>query len=94
MKQLEEIVHRSGRPFNTVVNEVLRAGIENSKIADAGRSYRLKPVAMGQVEGPYELDKALRLADDLEDEEIARKLLPGSLQGERPEADPPRRPQS
>ena len=74
-RQLKEIVHRSGKPFKTVVNEALRAGIESNRIAGATRPYRLKPVSMGEVTGPYDLDKALRLADHLEDEELARKLL-------------------
>lgn len=74
-RQLKEIVHCSGKPFKTVVNEALRAGIENSRIARATKPYRLKPVALGEVQGPYNLDKALQLADHLEDEEISRKLL-------------------
>ena len=74
-RQLREIVHRSGKPFKNVVNEALRAGMENNRIADVSRPYRLEPVAMGEVTGPYDLDKALQLADRLEDEETSRKLL-------------------
>ena len=74
-RQLKEIVHRSGKPFKTVVNEALRAGIENNRIAGVTRPYRLKPVSMGEVTGPHDLDKALQLAGHLEDEELARKLL-------------------
>lgn len=74
-RQLREIVHRSGKPFKNVVNEALRAGIENNRIADVSRPYRLEPVAMGEVTSPYDLDKALQLADRLEDEETSRKLL-------------------
>ena len=74
-RQLKEIVHRSGKPFKTVVNEALRAGIEKRRIADVTKPYRVKPVAMGNVQNPYNLDKALQLADHLEDEEISRKLL-------------------
>ena len=74
-RQLREIVHRSGKPFKNVVNEALRAGIENDRIADVSRPYRLEPVAMGEVTGPFDLDKALQLADRLEDEETGRKLL-------------------
>ena len=74
-RQLKEIVHRSGKPFKTVVNEALRAGIENNRIADVARPYRMKPVAMGEVTGPFDLDKALQLADHLEDGELVRKLL-------------------
>lgn len=73
-RQLKEIVHRSGKSFKAVVNDALRAGIEKNRIADVTRRYRLEPVAMGDVVGPYDLDKALQLADRLEDEEIARKL--------------------
>lgn len=74
-RQLKEIVHRSGKPFKTVVNEALRAGIENNRIADVTKPYRLKPVSMDEVTGPCDLDKALQLADHLEDEELVRKLL-------------------
>ena len=74
-RQLREIVHRSGKPFKNMVNEALRAGIENNRIADVSGPYRLEPVAMGEVMGPYDLDKALQLADRLEDEETSRKLL-------------------
>ena len=74
-EQLREIVHRTGKPFKSVVNEALRAGIENNRIADAARPYRIKPVAMGDVIGPHDLDKALQLSDHLEDEELVRKLM-------------------
>lgn len=66
-RQLREIVHRSGKPFKIVVNEALRAGIENNRTADVGRPYRLEPVAMGEVTGPCNLHKTLQLADHLED---------------------------
>ena len=73
-RQLKTIGHRSGKSFKAVVNEALRAGIENNRIAAVARPYRLEPAAMGEVVGPFDLDKALRLADRLEDEEIAREL--------------------
>ena len=73
-RQLKEIVHRSGRSFKAVVNDALRAGIEKNRIAEVARPYRLEPVSMGEVVGPYNLDKALQMADQLEDEEIAREL--------------------
>ena len=72
--QLREIAHRSGRSFKAVVNDALRAGIANNRVATHRKPYRLEPVALGAVVGPHDLDKALRLADRLEDEEIARKL--------------------
>ena len=72
--QLREIAHRSGKSFKAVVNDALRAGIANDRIATRRKQYRLKPVSLGAVVGPYDLDKALQLADRLEDEEIVRKL--------------------
>ena len=41
---------------------------------DETKSYRLKPVSMGDVAPGYNLRKALELAEHLEDEEIVRKL--------------------
>ena len=73
-RQLREIVHESGKSFKQVVNEALRAGIHNGKIAETARPYRLRPVAMGDVDDRYDLNKALELADRLEDEELVRKF--------------------
>lgn len=70
---LKEEARRSGRPMKRVVNETLRAGLATRK-APAARRYRLKPVSLGGVVAGVELDKALRLAEVLEDEAIARKL--------------------
>ena len=66
-----------------VVNEALRAGMENNRIADVSRPYRLEPVAMGEVTGPCDLDKAPQLADRLEDEETSPGLSARSVQGAR-----------
>ena len=74
--QIEEIVHRSGKSFKAVVNGALRAGIEHNRVAGVARPYRLEPVAMGDVD-PHDLDKALQLADRIEDREIARELQLG-----------------
>jgi len=38
------------------------------------RPYRLEPVALGRPARGIDLDKALQLADNLEDQELARKL--------------------
>jgi len=64
---------RSGRPLKRVVNEALRAGLAARK-RPAARRYRLKPVSLGGVVPGIDLDKALRLAEALEDDAIARKL--------------------
>lgn len=72
-RSLREEAARSGRPLKAVVNEALRAGLAARKARPA-RRYRLKPVSLGGVLPGVDLDKALALADALEDREIARKL--------------------
>lgn len=73
-RQLKEIAFRTGKSFKSVVNDALRSGISGRPGTPTPKRYRVKPVAMGAVTGPYNLDKALLLADRIEDEEIARKL--------------------
>ena len=73
-KALKETAHRSGKSFKEVVNETLRAGLTAGGTAPRARPYRLKPVSLGGVRSGYDLDKALQLADRIEDQEITRKL--------------------
>ena len=70
---LREEVRRTGRPLKRIVNETLRAGLAARK-APATRRYRLTPVSLGGVVAGIDMDKALRLAEALEDEASARKL--------------------
>ena len=70
---LREEARRTGRPLKRLVNETLRAGLVARK-RPATRRYRLTPVSLGGVLPGVDLDKALRLAEALEDEAIARKL--------------------
>ena len=70
---LREEARRSGRPLKRIVNETLRAGLAARK-APAARRYRLTPVSLGGVVPGIDLDKALRLAEALEEEAIAHKL--------------------
>jgi hypothetical protein len=61
-------------PFKEVLAGAIRRGLE----ADARRAsgpYRCPTFRMGDVSGARNLDKALRLAAGLEDEETARELL-------------------
>lgn len=76
-KELQEIVRRSGRSFEQVVNDALRTGIRDERTANPSRPYRLIPQSMGNVDSHVNLDKALLLADSLEDEELTRELMPG-----------------
>ncbi|MGY6630530.1 MAG: ribbon-helix-helix protein, CopG family [Wenzhouxiangella sp.] len=73
-RQLKRRAAESGRSFKEVVNETLKAGLEQAGSAPASRPYRLAPVAMGRPATGLDLDKALQLAGNLEDEELARKL--------------------
>lgn len=72
-RALKEEVRRSGLPLKRIVNDTLRAGLAARK-APAGRRYRLTPVSLGGVAPGIDLDKALRLAEALEDDAIGRKL--------------------
>lgn len=60
--------------FKEVVNETLMAGLAVKKNPSTTKPYRLKSVSMGYVASDLNLDKALQLADALEDEELVRKL--------------------
>ena len=73
-KSLKEKAHRSGKSFKLVVNETLRAGLNAGSIAEEAAPYRVNPVSLGEVTAGYDLDKALELAEHLEDEELARKM--------------------
>jgi hypothetical protein len=73
-KALKDAAHRTGKPFKQIVNDALRAGLAAGHASANTRRYRVKPAALGGVIGSVDLHKALRLADALEDQEIARKL--------------------
>ena len=73
-RELRRIASESGRPFKEVVNRALRQGIEAEQALPKSRPYRVRPVSLGGVLPGINLDKALRLADEMEDAEIAGKL--------------------
>jgi hypothetical protein len=74
-KALKDLAHRSNKMFKQVANETLRAGL--AAAATRGRRrYRLKPARLGGVMPGINLDKALALADAIEDQELAFKLQP------------------
>jgi hypothetical protein len=70
---LKEKAFRSGASFKQVVNEAIRSGLSGDPLPRA-EPYELEPAALGGVRPGHDLDRALELADDLEDREIARKL--------------------
>jgi len=67
-RELKEIARRAGKPFKEIVNETLRNGLRSSK------PYRLAAVSLGGVRTGVNIDKALSVADAIEDDEIVRKL--------------------
>jgi hypothetical protein len=69
--RLKQLVRERGISFKEVVNAVLRAGLGSDNVRS--RPYRMRTHVMGLRPG-IDLDKALRLADSLEDEELIRKL--------------------
>ena len=73
-KALKEAAHRSGRSFKAVVNETLQTGLTSKRALPNAKRYRLTPTALGGILPGIDIDKALQLADDIEDEEILRKL--------------------
>lgn len=69
---LRKTMRERGLSFKEALNEAIRSGLAGGAGRGA-RRYRLRTHRMGfRPEVP--LDKALRLAAALEDEEIARKL--------------------
>jgi predicted DNA-binding ribbon-helix-helix protein len=73
-KELKEIAHRTNKPFKQVVNETLRKGLHPPHARTDSKPFRLPSVSLGGVRAGVDLDKALSVADAIEDEEIARKL--------------------
>jgi hypothetical protein len=71
---LQRRMAQTGESLKAVVNEAIRAGlVDGPRQSDS--EYRLVPRDMGEPR--VSVTQALRLAADLEDEEIARKLAIG-----------------
>jgi hypothetical protein len=68
--RLRAVMRERGVSFKVAINEAVRAGLGN--VATAPRRYRMPTQRMGVRPG-VNLDKALRLAGELEDEELIRK---------------------
>ena len=71
---LKESSRRSGKPFKQLLNETLRAGLQAQQAPPKAKRYRIRPKSLGGVAPGVDLNKALRLADALEDEAIAGEL--------------------
>lgn len=73
-KALKAAAYRSGKSFKQIVNETLRAGLAAKQVPPKPKPYKVKPASLGGVMAGIDLDKALRVAESIEDDEIARKL--------------------
>jgi len=69
--RLRALAHERGVPLRTVINDALRAGTRRVPADDP--TYTLPTRRLGVRPG-IDLDQALALAGELEDEEIVRKL--------------------
>lgn len=71
--ELKKRALETGKPFEQVVNEALLAGLQQNAVRKP-RAYRLKPASLGAPLAGVSLDKALHLADELEDVSLRAKL--------------------
>lgn len=71
--ELKKRALETGKPFKEVVNETLLIGLQQKAVRKP-RAYRLKPASLGAPLPGVDLDKALRLADELEDASLCAKL--------------------
>lgn len=71
--ELKEQAHREGIPLKRLVNQTLRRGLEATRRPAKRGTYRMRTYAMGRPLVPT-LDKSLAIAEQLEDEEVGRKL--------------------
>jgi hypothetical protein len=69
--KLKQTARERGVSFKAVLNDAVRDGLSGQ--AHAARPYQMPTYNM-RVRTGVNLDKALRLADELEDAEIIRKL--------------------
>ncbi len=70
--KLKEEARRRDISFKEALNSSIRRGLESSE-RTRGKSYKVRTAKLGARPG-VNLDKALRLAGELEDEEILRKM--------------------
>ena len=65
---LQQVAHKSKRPFKQVLNEVVRSSLGGTSVA---KPFAQPVYSLGRSR--IDLTKALSLADDLEDQEILAK---------------------
>jgi len=74
IRALKQKAHETGSPFKKIVNEALRAGLNETEKSRIDKPYKQRSYSLGYP--PLaDLDRALDLSEKLESEEISRKLL-------------------
>jgi len=71
---LRKKAYESGKSFKAIVNCALQAGMQAEQNSPKSRPYKIRPASLGGVLPGINIDKALRLADEIETMEIASKL--------------------
>lgn len=72
-RSLKERAHREGVPFKRLVNRLLRRGLTADQgLRETRAVYRCPTFSMGKPK--VDLDRALEVAAQLEDDERSRKL--------------------
>ena len=71
-RELKRLSAETGKPFKSVLNETLRAGLHGRRKPSA--AYRLRPASLGLPHAGVDLDKALRWTEALEDAALRDKL--------------------
>ncbi|AJP47375.1 hypothetical protein PG1C_00745 [Rugosibacter aromaticivorans] len=73
--QLKKRAQEAGKPFKPVINENLLTELQQKAVRKStSPAYRLKPASLGVPLASINLDKALHLADELEDISLRANL--------------------
>lgn len=72
--KLKDDAHERGVSFKRAINDAVRAGLQPGP--SASEPYRIQPRNMGTLPG-VNLDKALQLAAEMEDEATLREMHAG-----------------
>ena len=76
LERLRDQAHREGVSFRALLHRVVLRGLESGPLEER-KTYVAPSFNMGQVREGFDLVKARWIADDLEDEEITRKMTEG-----------------
>ena len=76
LQRLRDTAHREGVPFKALLHRVILRGLDDDPPAPPNR-YEPRSYNLGPVREGFDLVKARWIADDLEDEEIIRKMNEG-----------------